>query len=48
MIRVGEYSRGKVKSLGAEHQGEYFNSGIMLPGDYEFSTEKEEHIIVTL
>jgi hypothetical protein len=48
MIKVNEYLGGKVKSLGAEYKGEYFTSGIMLPGEYKFSTEKEEHIVVTL
>lgn len=48
MIKVNEYLGGKVKSLGAEYKGEYFTSGIMLPGEYKFGTEKEEHIIVTL
>lgn len=48
MIKVNEYSGGKVKRLGAEYKGEYFTSGIMLPGEYSFSTEKEENIFVTL
>jgi uncharacterized protein YaiE (UPF0345 family) len=48
MIKVNEYLEGKVKSLGAEFGGEYFTSGIMLPGEYHFNTEKEERIEVTL
>lgn len=48
MIKVNEYLGGKVKSLGAEYRGEYFTSGIMLPGEYKFSTDKEEHIVITL
>lgn len=48
MIRVNEYLGGKVKSLGAEFGGEYFTSGIMLSGEYKFTTEKEEHVVVTL
>jgi uncharacterized protein YaiE (UPF0345 family) len=48
MIKVNEYLGGKVKSLGAEYKGEYFTAGVMLPGEYKFSTEKEEHIVVTL
>ena len=48
MIKVNEYLEGKVKSLGAEYKGEYFTAGVMLPGEYKFSTEKEEHIVVTL
>ena len=48
MIKVNEYLGGKVKSLGAEYKGEYFTAGVMLPGEYKFTTEKEEHIVVTL
>jgi len=48
MIKVNEYLEGKVKSLGAEFEGEYFTTGIMLPGQYKFTAEKEERIVVTL
>ncbi|MCX5914370.1 MAG: pyrimidine/purine nucleoside phosphorylase, partial [Deltaproteobacteria bacterium] len=48
MIKINEYLGGKVKSLGAEYKGEYFTAGVMLPGEYKFTTEKEEHIVVTL
>jgi uncharacterized protein YaiE (UPF0345 family) len=48
MIKSNEYLGGKVKSLGAEYKGEYFTAGVMLPGEYKFTTEKEEHIVVTL
>jgi len=48
MIKVNEYMEGKVKSLGAEFQGMRFSAGVMLPGRYNFSTDQEEHITVTL
>ncbi len=48
MIKVNEYVEGRVKSLGADFAGEYFTAGVILPGQYQFSTEKEEHIKVTL
>jgi hypothetical protein len=48
VIKVNEYLGGKVKSLGAEYKGEYFTAGVMLPGEYKFTTEKEEQIVVTL
>jgi uncharacterized protein YaiE (UPF0345 family) len=48
MIKVNEYMEGKVKSLGAEYKGEYFTAGVIIPGEYKFSAEKEEHIAVTL
>ena len=48
VIKVNEYMEGKVKSLGAEFKGERFTAGIMLPGQYNFKTDQEEHITVTL
>jgi len=48
MIKVNEYLAGKVKSLGAEYKGAYFTAGIMLRGEYEFTTEKKEYLVVTL
>jgi uncharacterized protein YaiE (UPF0345 family) len=47
MITVNEYFDGKVKSLGFELDGTQYTAGVMLPGEYSFSTEKEEHITVT-
>ena len=48
MIRVNEYLGGKVKSLGFELEGTQYTVGVMLPGEYSFDTEKEEHITVTV
>jgi uncharacterized protein YaiE (UPF0345 family) len=39
---------GKVKSLGAEYEGQRFTAGVMLPGEYNFGTEQEETITVTV
>jgi hypothetical protein len=48
MIKVNEYFDGDVKSLRAESEGQEFTVGIVSPGIYNFSTEKNEHITVTL
>ncbi len=48
MIKVNEYLQGKVKSLGFELDGTQYTVGVMLPGEYSFDTEKEEHITVTI
>ena len=48
MIKVNEYLEGKVKSLGFELDGTQYTVGVMLPGEYSFDTEKEEHITVTI
>ncbi len=48
MIKVNEYLEGKVKSLGFELEGTQYTVGVMLPGEYSFDTEKEEHITVTV
>jgi len=48
MIKINEYLEGKVKSLGFELDGIQYTIGVMLPGEYSFDTEKEEHITVTL
>jgi hypothetical protein len=48
LIKVNEYLGGKVKSLGAESEEGRFTAGVMLPGEYTFNTEQEEHITVTL
>jgi hypothetical protein len=39
---------GKVKSLGFKKDDAVFTAGVLMPGQYTFSTEKEEHITVTL
>lgn len=48
MIKVNEYMEGKVKSLGFERDGVPYTVGVMLPGEYTFETEKEEHITATV
>jgi purine/pyrimidine-nucleoside phosphorylase len=48
VIKVNEYMEGKVKSLGAEFKGERFTAGVMLPGQYRFKTDQEEHITLTV
>ena len=48
IIKVNEYMEGKVKSLEAELKGDRFTAGVMLPGQYSFNTDHEEHITVTL
>lgn len=47
-IKVNEYFDGNVKSLGAEIDGERFTAGVMLKGEYTFSTESEEHLTFTV
>jgi uncharacterized protein YaiE (UPF0345 family) len=47
-ITVNVYLDGKVKSLGAEYEGQRFTTGVMLPGEYNFSTEQEETVTVTI
>jgi uncharacterized protein YaiE (UPF0345 family) len=48
VIKVNEYLEGKVKRLGFELDGTQYTVGVMLPGEYSFDTEKEEHITVTI
>ncbi len=48
MIEVNEYFGGMVRSLGAESEEGRFTAGIMLPGEYKFKTDQEEHITVTV
>ncbi len=48
MIKLNEYFEGKVKSLGAESREGRFTAGIMLPGEYVFNTDQEEHITITV
>ena len=42
MFKVSTYFDGKVQSQGFENSKGEFTSGIMSPGDYEFSTSKKE------
>lgn len=48
MIKVNEYLEGKIKSLGFEVDATQYTTGVMLPGEYSFDTEKEEHITLTV
>lgn len=48
MITVNEYLEGKVKSLGFELEGTRYTAGVLMPGEYSFDTEEEEHITVTV
>ena len=48
MIKVNEYFDGAVKSLGFEFNGAPYTVGVVLPGEYSFGTEKEEHLTVIL
>jgi hypothetical protein len=35
-------------SLGAELKGERFTAGVMLPGQYNFKADREEHITLII
>ena len=48
MIKVNEYLEGRVKSLGFEIDDVPYTAGVLLPGEYSFDTEKEEHLTVTV
>lgn len=48
MIKVSEYFDGKVKSLGHELRGKKFSVGIMLAGEYTFSTAAPEVMEIVL
>lgn len=47
MIKVNEYFEGKVKSLSLTVNGENITTGVMQPGEYEFSTGRKEIMTVT-
>ena len=48
MIKVNEYFEGKVRSLGFERAGIAYTAGVLLPGEYTFDTQREEHMTVTV
>jgi uncharacterized protein YaiE (UPF0345 family) len=48
MIKVNEYLDGNVKSLGFVREDVPYTAGVLLPGEYSFDTEKEEHITVAV
>lgn len=46
MLKVNEYFDGRVQSLGFESQGERASVGVMVPGEYRFSTAAPERMTV--
>ncbi|MBS4023174.1 MAG: DUF1255 family protein [Dethiobacter sp.] len=48
MIKVNKYFEGNVTSIGSESNGKKFTVGIILPGEYTFPTDSEEHVTITL
>lgn len=48
MIKVNKYFEGKVTSIGSQSNGKNFSVGIILPGEYTFPTDSEEHVTITL
>jgi len=48
MITVNEYFEGQVKSLGFQAGGRPHTAGVVSPGTYRFSTEKEERLTMSL
>ena len=47
MIKENIYFDGKIKSLGFDIRGTVLTAGVIEPGEYSLTTEKEEHITVT-
>ena len=48
MINVNEYFEGNIKSLGFEIDGIQYTAGVFSAGTYSITTEKEEHVTVTV
>jgi uncharacterized protein YaiE (UPF0345 family) len=48
MITVNTYFDGNVKSLGFERENVPFTAGVVLPGEYTFDTQSEEHLTITV
>lgn len=46
MIQVNEYFDGKVKSLAFRNSAGRFTAGVMIAGQYDFSTGSDEYITV--
>ncbi len=42
MLNINEYFNGKVKSIGFENTEGQVTTGVMAPGEYEFSTRQKE------
>jgi uncharacterized protein YaiE (UPF0345 family) len=47
MLKHNSYFDGKVQSLGFERHGRRQTVGVVLPGDYHFSTDGAERMTVT-
>jgi len=46
MLKVNEYFDGKVKSIGFEDSHGPITSGVMMPGEFTFSTASPERMTV--
>jgi uncharacterized protein YaiE (UPF0345 family) len=46
MLKVNEYFDGKVKSIGFEDRQGPITSGVMMPGEFTFSTSSPERMTV--
>jgi len=46
MLQVNEYFEGKVKSFAIENNEGTSTIGVMVPGEYEFSTSKVEFMTI--
>lgn len=47
MITENTYFDGRIKSLGFKIGETVYTAGVVAPGEYSLTTEKEEHITVT-
>ena len=47
MLKVNEYFDGKVKSVAFSNSQGKATSGVISPGEFEFSTSSEELMIIT-
>jgi uncharacterized protein YaiE (UPF0345 family) len=47
MLKVNEYFNGKVKSISFQAVDAPATVGVILPGEYEFSTSKKEIMTIT-
>jgi len=47
MLKVNEYFNGKVKSISFQGSDAPATVGVILPGEYEFSTNKKEIMTIT-
>lgn len=47
MLKTNEYFDGKVKSIAFENSEGKATAGVISPGEYEFSTSSQEHMVIT-